>query len=74
MPTPTYYERERRLAVAFLYLVIVTEQGDTHHFLTTAESAGAAESRVARWCIGCTVGYATLICGADRDVQPRRVL
>ena len=74
MPTPTYYERERRRTVAFLYLVIVTEQGDTHHYLTTAECSDAAESRVARWCAGGIVGYAQLICGADRDVQPRRVL
>jgi hypothetical protein len=73
MTLDIYGERERR-AVAYLYLVTVSEQGDTHHCLTTAGSAEAAESRVARWCIGCTVGYATLICGSDRDVQPRRVL
>jgi hypothetical protein len=79
MPSPiytdVYAERERRRAVTYLYAVTATDaSGNTDHYLTTAECSDAAESRVARHCAPCTVGYSTLICGADRDVQPRRVL
>lgn len=76
MSAPDIYGHGERRHITYLWLVTVTRaDGTTDQYLATGAVQRVAEQHVLKHCgPGSRVDFSELICGSDRDVNPRRTV